>query len=265
MTRVFGPFALDPSEFRLTRDGRRVPLSPRPFDLLVALTARPGQLVTREALLREVWKGATVEPSSLNAAMSVLRQALGDAAESIETVPGRGYRFRLPVREVAPRDMTPREPAPVTTAPAGAARRLVIVDDHAIVRMGVRALVERLPGYEVSGEAATPEEAGPLVEALQPDLLILDLMLDGESSLPHVGAWRAAAPGIRVIVLSMHDEAAHARDALAAGAHGYVMKSSMLDELAQAIDAVGAGGVWVSPALGRAIVKDVLDGRPISG
>jgi DNA-binding response OmpR family regulator len=263
VTRVFGPFELEPSEFRLTRDGEPVPLSPRPFDLLVALTARPGQLVTRDELLREVWEGAAVESSSLNAAMSVLRQALGDGAEWIETVPGRGYRFRLPVREATPA----QAPAPTTPAAGGtgAVHRLVIVDDHAIVRMGVIALVARLPGYEVVGEAESLEQAGRVIGEVQPGLLVLDLMLDGETSLPHIAGWRAAAPGVRVIVLSMHDEAEHARDALAAGAHGYVMKSGMLDELAEALAVVAAGGIWVSATLGRAIVKDLLDGRPNSG
>ncbi|MGE0039948.1 MAG: response regulator [Vicinamibacterales bacterium] len=256
MTRTFGPFVLEPAEFRLSRDGQPVPLSPRPFDLLVALTARPGQLVTRDELLREVWQGAAVETSSLNAAMSVLRQALGDAAGLIETVPGRGYRFRMPVPEAAP--------APPAADETGAGRRVVIVDDHAIVRMGVRALVERR-GHAVAGEAASPAEASRVIAEVQPDLLVLDLMLDGASSLAHIAAWRAAAPGMRVIVLSMHDEAAHARDALTAGAHGYVMKSGMLDELTEALDAVTAGEFWVSPALGRAIAKDVFATRPISG
>src|SRR5687767_2570244 len=94
MALQFGRYSLDPREYRLSRDGQAVALPPKPFDLLVALAARPGQLVTREELLRGVWKDVVVEQSSLNAAMSVLRQGLGDdAASIIETVPGRGYRF----------------------------------------------------------------------------------------------------------------------------------------------------------------------------
>src|SRR5262245_44748988 len=125
----FGPYCLDPAEFRLTRDGEVIPLSPRPFDLLTALVARAGELVTREELLATVWKDATVEPSSLNAAMSVLRQALGPgAADLIETVPGRGYRFLGKV------DRGAVVAAPVVPGTS----RVGIVDDHAIVRVGVR-------------------------------------------------------------------------------------------------------------------------------
>jgi DNA-binding winged helix-turn-helix (wHTH) protein len=103
MPLQFGRFSLDPREYRLLRDGQPLSISPKPFDLLVALANRPGELVTREELIREVWKEVTVEQSSLNAAMSVLRQSLGeDAASIIETVPGRGYRFIAPVSPVAP-------------------------------------------------------------------------------------------------------------------------------------------------------------------
>ena len=97
----FGAFMLDVRQCRLTRDGSTLALSPRPFDLLAALVARAGQLVTRDELLAKVWSGVAVEPSSLNAAMSVLRQALGaDAGALIETVPSRGYRFVAPVQVV---------------------------------------------------------------------------------------------------------------------------------------------------------------------
>jgi len=259
----FGSFVLHAAEYRLARHGTVVSLSPRPFDLLVTLVARAGHLVTRDELLREVWKDATVEQSSLNAAMSVLRQALGDeAAALIETVPGRGYRFIAPVESGEP---TAATPAPgVTATSSGPAVRVVIVDDHAIVRLGVRALLERATGFQIVAEAGSVAEAGPVIAAQQPELLILDLMLNGEASLPHIAAWRASSPGARVIVLSMHSEDDFARRALTAGAHGYVMKEQMLDELRAAIAEVMNGGVWVSSRVGRAIVRDVVDGRPLS-
>lgn len=250
---TFGPFALDAQECRLTRDGQTIALSPRPFDLLVALVARAGRLVSREELLREVWKDTVVEQSSLNAAMSVLRQALGDeASKLIETVPGRGYRFLAPVVT-----------ASAAPAPAGATAvpiRVVVVDDHAVVRMGVRALIERAMGFTVVGEAGTFEECGALVATLKPDLLVLDLMMGGEPSLDRIAGWRAIAPGLRVVMLSMHHEDDYARQALAAGAHGYVMKAEMLEELQAAISSVVGGGVWVSAAVSRSIVKDFIDG-----
>jgi DNA-binding response OmpR family regulator len=253
----FGRYSLDPRECRLTRDGQAVALPPKPFDLLVALATHPGQLVAREELLREVWKDTVVEQSSLNAAMSVLRQALGDdAASIIETVPGRGYRFIALVAPAAPdAPVAPVAPA----APASPATRVVIVDDHAIVRMGVRSLVERTAGFVVVGEAGSIEDATPIIESGKPDLLILDMMLGDISSLASIKAWRESAPKLRVIMLSMHDEDAHARAALAAGAHGYVMKAGMAGELSTAIGAVAGGDVWVSEKLSRAILKEFAD------
>lgn len=205
-TIAFGRFTLDPAECRLLRDGQPVPLSPRPFDLLVALASHPGRLLSRDELLQTVWKNAAVEQSSLNAAMSVLRQALGDdAASVIETVPGRGYRFVATVT-----------PAASANTEAAAGGRAVIVDDHAIVRMGVRSLLER-SGCDVVGEAASLAECHEQIASLQPDLLILDLMMGDQPSLPHIQPWLALSPGLRVIVLSMHDEEDYARQALVAG------------------------------------------------
>jgi DNA-binding response OmpR family regulator len=258
----FGRYTLNVREYRLCRDDQPVSLSPRPFDLLVALVARAGRLVTREELLREVWKDTVVEQSSLNAAMSVLRQALGDdAAALIETVPGRGYRF---IGQVAAEEAGPAPAAPVVRAPGATAVRAVIVDDHAIVRLGVRALLDRNPGFTVVAEGATVAEATEVIASHLPDLLVLDLMLNGDISLGYIAAWRASAPGLRVIVLSMHNEDEFARQALTAGAHGYVMKEQMLGELTSAIGEVMGGGVWVSSRIGRDIVRDVVQGRPLS-
>jgi len=136
---TFGSFSLDPGEYRLTRNGQTLALSPRPFDLLVALVTHAGKLVTREELLREVWKDAAVEQSSLNAAMSVLRQALGDeAATLIETVPGRGYRFIGTIQGVtgAASPQVPKPPSPQNTPRAEV--RVVILHHHSIRRPGVR-------------------------------------------------------------------------------------------------------------------------------
>lgn len=251
MAIIFGRFSLDPREYRLSRDGGPVTLPPKPFDLLVALAGSPGQLLSRDDLLRMVWKDVVVEQSSLNAAMSVLRQALGDdAAATIETVPGRGYRFIAAITDCAPS-------AP--TASRSTAIRVAIVDDHAVVRLGVRALVERTSGFVVIGEAGSLADAGVMIASHCPDLLILDLMLGDQSSLPRIKQWRATAPGLRVVVLSMHDEEDYARAAIAAGARGFVMKSEMAGELATAIAAVSAGEVWVSLKLGRSILKEFAE------
>jgi len=254
-TVKFGRYSLEPNQHRLLRDGRPISLPPKPFDLLVALAGRPGQLMTRDELFRQVWRDVVVEQSSLNAAMSVLRQALGDDAALIETVPGRGYRFLGEI--VAPSTMS-TTPAMSPPSKATSAVRVAIVDDHAVVRMGVRALIERMPGFQVAGEAGTLDEGGDLIRSAQPDLVVLDLMMDGEASIGRIAAWRETAPALRVVVLSMHHEDEHARRALAAGAHAYVMKSEMLGELAAAISSVLAGEVWLSAKLSRSIVQDFL-------
>ena len=92
----FGDFTLNVTERLLLREGRAVPLTPKAFDVLAALAARPGRLVTKDELLKEVWPDAFVEESNLAYHVFALRRALGDTAEGhqyVETVPKRGYRF----------------------------------------------------------------------------------------------------------------------------------------------------------------------------
>ena len=93
---AFGPYRLDQPEHRLLRDEQTIPLSPKAFDLLVALVSRAGHLVSKEQLLQEVWPGTFVEEANLSYTVSLLRKALGDEREPyryVETVPKRGYRF----------------------------------------------------------------------------------------------------------------------------------------------------------------------------
>ena len=92
----FGDFTLDVAERRLLRDGRPVSLAPKAFDVLAALAARPGRLITKDELLKEVWPDSFVEESNLAYHVFALRKALGEAADGqsyVETVPKRGYRF----------------------------------------------------------------------------------------------------------------------------------------------------------------------------
>src|SRR5262245_30343307 len=100
----FGPFRLEPTESRLTRDGAVVHITPKALELLVALANRPGRLVTKEELIAEVWPDTFVEEGNLAVNMTRLRQALNDdtGQSYVETVPKRGYRFVAAVREIAP-------------------------------------------------------------------------------------------------------------------------------------------------------------------
>src|SRR5215510_12278133 len=99
----FGPFRLDATERLLLRDGEAVPLTPKAFDLLLALVERHGRLLEKEELLKKVWPDTFVEESNLSSNISLLRKALGDGENGqryIETVPKRGYRFVASVKKV---------------------------------------------------------------------------------------------------------------------------------------------------------------------
>lgn len=129
-------------------------------------------------------------------------------------------------------------------------RTIVIADDHAIVRDGLRMIIEGGEGLTVVAEAATAEEAARKTLGHKPDVLILDLNMPGTSSLEMLGKIRAASPGTAVIVLTMQSETSFARAALKAGARGYVLKESAGPELLGAVESVLDGGTFLSPSLG---------------
>ena len=140
--------------------------------------------------------------------------------------------------------------------------RVLIVDDHPVVRMGLRAVVEQTGRYEVVGEAGTPAEAVQAVARQQPDVMILDLMLGGRSGADLAQQCLALAPGVRILVLSQHDEAIHAERVLSAGAHGYLMKGANLDGVVQALDAVLRGEIVLSPRMNARILARRFHGAP---
>jgi two-component system response regulator NreC len=136
--------------------------------------------------------------------------------------------------------------------------RVMIVDDHAILRAGLRMLVNAQADMEVVSEAPDGEKAVQQVKETKPDVTLLDL------TMPRVGGMKALQ-GIaqncretRVLVLTMHDDPAYLRSALAAGASGYLLKRAVDSELIAAIRAVHRGGVFVDPRLASILVQDVL-------
>ncbi len=122
--------------------------------------------------------------------------------------------------------------------------RTVLVDDHALVRRGLRQLFEREPDFTVCGDAATETEAFDLVEALAPDLLVTDMTLEGRSGLDLIQRVHRYHPALPVLVVSMHEEDLYAHRAFAAGARGYVMKRSADGEVLRAARAVRDGSVY---------------------
>jgi len=131
----------------------------------------------------------------------------------------------------------------VSAAQAGI--RVLLVDDHAILRSGLRLLIDAQPDLEVVGEAGDFEEAIRLSKSLLPDVITLDLTMPGGSGLAAIEALLAAAPGVRILVLTMHEDPAYVRSALAAGASGYLVKSAADSALIAAIRAVERGRFFV--------------------
>jgi two-component system response regulator NreC len=125
--------------------------------------------------------------------------------------------------------------------------RLVIADDHAVVRAGLRMLLDAAEGIHVVAEAGEVETAARLVAAHRPDVLLLDLNMPGPPSLPAIPA---LAEHTGVVVLTMQNDPAFAREALQAGARGYVLKEAADDELLDAVRAVAAGRTYLNPELG---------------
>jgi DNA-binding NarL/FixJ family response regulator len=142
--------------------------------------------------------------------------------------------------------------------------KLLLVDDHAVVREGLRAVLE--PGGEmrVAGEAAGGLEAIERFRELRPDLVLLDVGMPGMDGLAACRRIREEDPEARVLILTVHAEEQFFFEALRAGAHGYVLKRSTGSELRQAIRAVVGGRTWLSPELAGSLVEDFV-GRAREG
>jgi two-component system response regulator NreC len=140
---------------------------------------------------------------------------------------------------------------------------VLLVDDHALLRAAVRAVLERAGGLAVAGEAGSAEEALPLIDALLPDVVVMDLRMPGLGGIDGTLAVKERAVATRVLVLSMVGDPRDVRRALAAGADGYVPKSATASDLVDAVRAVADGGHHLHPsladALGRAVPPDPLD------
>ncbi|MBI4201281.1 MAG: response regulator transcription factor [Chloroflexi bacterium] len=135
---------------------------------------------------------------------------------------------------------------------------ILIVDDHNVVRQGLRALLEAEPDLAIVGEASQGQEALAKCHELQPDLLLTDISMPGLNGLEVAKAVHEESPNIKVILLTMHDEHEYFFQGLAAGASGYVVKGASADELLTAIRAVHGGGTYLQPSLATELVNDYL-------
>jgi DNA-binding NarL/FixJ family response regulator len=137
--------------------------------------------------------------------------------------------------------------------------RVLIADDHGIVRSGLRLLLERQPDIEVIAEAADGAEAREIAVRERPDLAILDVRMPKLTGLQVTRELKKQAPEVSVLILSMHDDERYLFEALKAGASGYVLKTQADTDLMEAIRAVERGEPFLTPAAQQALIKDVLE------
>jgi DNA-binding NarL/FixJ family response regulator len=132
--------------------------------------------------------------------------------------------------------------------------RVVLAEDHTLVRMGMRMLLETIPDMEVVGEAADGLEALHLIQQLRPDCVLMDLAMPGLNGVEAVRRSTAQFPDIPILVVSMHADEAYVHRALVAGARGYLLKGSDKEELETAVRAVCSGVTYLTPAISKTLV-----------
>jgi two-component system, NarL family, response regulator NreC len=133
--------------------------------------------------------------------------------------------------------------------------RILLVDDHRVVRAGLRMVLETEPGFEVVDEAGDVRDAVFKTRRHTPDLLVLDVMLPDGDGVDSIDKLLAEAPDARVLILSMEDDAHHVRRAFSNGANGYVLKDAAETELVAAVREVAAGGRYLHPELGARLMQ----------
>ncbi|HVU77903.1 MAG TPA: response regulator transcription factor [Gaiellaceae bacterium] len=127
--------------------------------------------------------------------------------------------------------------------------RVLVVDDHAVVRSGIRSLLAAEPDFEVVGEASNARDAIFEARTLQPDVIVLDVVMPGESGIDVLPKLRREAPDAKVLILSMQDDPRYVREALDQGADGYLLKEAADGEVVGAVRAIAHGGTYVHPEL----------------
>ena len=136
--------------------------------------------------------------------------------------------------------------------------RVIVADDHHLVRQGIQALLEKADGIEVVGEAADGQEAVELVERLTPDVLVMDIAMPRLNGTQATQRVRALGVATQVVILSMHSDETLVRQTLRSGARGYLLKRSVTEELLLAIRAAVRGEIYLSPAISVSILDDFL-------
>ena len=135
---------------------------------------------------------------------------------------------------------------------------LLLVDDHSLIRAGVRALVMDIPGYAVIGEASDGTRLVELVERLNPDIVLLDISMKDTCGLDALQQLKRVRPHSKVLILSMHTDPALIMQALESGAHGYLLKDTTANELKHALEALRNNERYLSPAIAHTVINQAL-------
>lgn len=138
--------------------------------------------------------------------------------------------------------------------------RILLADDHHLVRAGLRALLQSLPDVLVVGECSDGRSAVEQAKTLTPNIALVDIAMPGLNGLDATAQIVAASPQTRVLILSMHTDAEYVRQALRAGAAGYLVKNAAPEELGLAVQALMRGETWLSPSISRVVVEGYLGG-----
>jgi DNA-binding NarL/FixJ family response regulator len=138
--------------------------------------------------------------------------------------------------------------------------RVVVVEDHTLVRQSLVKTINAEDGFEVAGEAGRGDEGLALINKLSPDVVLLDITMPGGNGLEVAAQLRTAAPNARFLFLTMHDDDSSISKAIALGADGYVLKTASTDELLTALHAIAEGGSYLSPAVARRVI-DLAGGK----
>ena len=141
--------------------------------------------------------------------------------------------------------------------------RILVADDHTLVRAGLTSLIAHLPNMEVVGEAADGRHAMQMVRELKPDIVLMDIAMPGLNGLESAERIHGLEPQIKIIILSMFANEEYVAQALKAGASGYLLKDAATAELEMALKSVAMGQFYLSPAISRQVVDNYLRGGPV--
>ncbi|KQP80280.1 response regulator transcription factor [Methylobacterium sp. Leaf117] len=134
--------------------------------------------------------------------------------------------------------------------------RVALADDHPIVLAGIRALLNATPDIDLVGEATSGSDALTMICSLKPDVAVIDISMPGLNGLELTERVRSECPGIKLLVMTVHEDAAYVQPLLQAGARGYLLKRSAAEDLLRAVRAVAAGGVYLDPSVAGHALSD---------